>query len=73
MQLEISNAERNEFEEACKMLKDEVKDALEEKKIGEKKGSGLIKDLKRQLLAEKQRNEKLQEKMKEAAFTEVSG
>lgn len=43
----------------------------EEKKIAEKKGVGLTKDLKRQLLAEKQRNEKLQEKMKEISIADV--
>ena len=52
-------------------MKIEVRDLQEEKKIVEKKQVGLMKDLKRQLLAEKQRNDKLQEKMKEC-FTEVT-
>ena len=71
MQLEIANAQRSEFEELSAQLKEEIKDLYEERKIGDKKGSALIKDLKRQLLSEKQRNERLQEKMKEC-FSGVS-
>ncbi|TRY70001.1 hypothetical protein TCAL_07335 [Tigriopus californicus] len=68
-QLEIANAQRTEFEEQVQGLRQEIEDLHEEKKITEKKGSALLKDLKRQLQSEKHRNEKLQEKMKEC-FTD---
>ena len=42
----------------------------EDHKIGEKKQNALIKDLKRQLLAEKSQNEKLSEKMAEIVIQE---
>ena len=44
--------------------------AGEDHKIGEKKQLALIKDLKRQLLAEKSQNEKLSEKMAEIVIQE---
>lgn len=64
-QLEIANAQRSEFEEQVVQLQQDIQDLGEERKIVEKKNQGLVKDLKRQLLAEQQRNEKLSEKMKE--------
>ena len=72
LQLEIANAQKHEFEESAKALREELGDAREECKIAEKKGASHLKDLKRQLMAEKQRNEKLQEKMKEVSFVEVN-
>ena len=63
MQLEISNAQRSEFEERSLELAQEVRDVQEERKIGEKKSGALAKDLKRQLLQEKQRNDKLSDKL----------
>ncbi len=65
MQLEIANATKTEFEDMVESLKQEIKDAAEDRKIGDKKGQSLIKDLKKQLNAEKLRNEKLSEKIKE--------
>lgn len=71
MQLEIANATRNEFEELVETLRQEIKDAAEDRKIGEKKNQALIKDLKKQLLAEKGRSEKLSEKMQELHFQDT--
>jgi len=68
-QLEISNAQRAEFEESIAHLDQEMRDRQEDLKIGEKKNSALLKDLKRQLRQEKQINEKLQEKIKVYGFS----
>ena len=61
----LANAQKNEFEESIEQLNQEIVDQTEDRKIGEKKTLGLIKDLKKQLLSEKQRNEKLSDKIKE--------
>ena len=68
-QLEISNAQRAEFEESIAHLDQEMRDRQEDLRIGEKKNSALLKDLKRQLRQEKQTNEKLQEKIKVYGFS----
>ncbi len=67
-QLEISNAQRSEFEESITHIDQEMRDKQEEARIAEKKTAALVKDLKRQLRQEKQTNEKLQEKMKEVSI-----
>ena len=61
----LAYAQKNEFEESIDQLKQEIVDQAEDRKIGEKKTHSLIKDLKKQLLSEKQRNEKLSDKIKE--------
>ena len=61
----LAYAQKNEFEESIEQLKQEIVDQAEDRKIGEKKTHSLIKDLKKQLLSEKQRNEKLSDKIKE--------
>ncbi|KAK7499497.1 hypothetical protein BaRGS_00009149 [Batillaria attramentaria] len=46
-------------------LKQSIKDGVDERKIHEKKGMTMLKDLKRQLHAERKRAEKLQERLQE--------
>ncbi|XP_050411928.1 GRIP1-associated protein 1 [Patella vulgata] len=46
-------------------LRQEIKDGVGDKKLHEKKGLTMIKDLKRQLHAERKRTEKLQERLQE--------
>ncbi|KAM6977725.1 GRIP1-associated protein 1-like [Aplochiton taeniatus] len=47
------------------MLKQEIEDTLDGQRILEKKGSAVLKDLKRQLLVERKRADKLQERLQE--------
>lgn len=51
--------------ENIEKLQQEIKDGIDEKKIHEKKGLTMVKDLKRQLHAERKRAEKLQERLQE--------
>ncbi|KAH9500810.1 GRIP1-associated protein 1 [Bulinus truncatus] len=53
-------------------LKQEIKDMEDEKKVHEKKGITMIKDLKRQLHAERKRAEKLQSKLQEVLSEETN-
>ena len=67
-QLELARAASTDFEERVAFLNGEISDLEERKKIEAKKDKNLVKDLKKQLAAEKARNEKLAEKMKELKF-----
>ena len=69
LKLELANVQKTEFEESVQRLEQDIKDNLEDRKISEKKGQALVKDLKRQLQQERNKNEKLQEKMKECFET----
>ncbi|KAG8198992.1 hypothetical protein JTE90_001791 [Oedothorax gibbosus] len=65
IQLEVVKAEKTEFEDKIKVLQQEAKDSVDERKIQEKKGLSMVKDLKRQLQVERNRAEKLQERLQE--------
>merc|ERR1719347_486203 len=69
-QIELVNVQKCEFEEQVSKLRQEVRDSVEERKIHEKKGQSLVKDLKRQVQQERRRAEKLTEKMKECFETD---
>jgi len=68
-QLELAAVQREEVEEAVRRLQQEARDGVEERKISEKKGHAMVKDLKRQLQAERRRTEQLQERLREWAET----
>lgn len=57
--------EIRQLNENIEKLQQEIKDGIDEKKIHEKKGLTMLKDLKRQLHAERKRAEKLQERLQE--------
>jgi len=65
LKLELTNVQISEYEEKVSKLKQEIEDNYEDRRISEKKGHALVKDMKRQLQLEKSKNEKLQEKLKE--------
>ncbi|GIY37658.1 GRIP1-associated protein 1 [Caerostris darwini] len=65
IQLEVVKAEKTEFEEKIKILEQAAKDSVDDRKIQEKKGLAMVKDLKRQLQVERNRAEKLQERLQE--------
>jgi len=67
-QLEIANAQRAEFEEAAAVLRQEVTDAAEERRIVDRKAAAATKDLRRQLAAEKTRSDRLQERLRDCSF-----
>ncbi|KAG0721517.1 GRIP1-associated protein 1 [Chionoecetes opilio] len=62
-QLEICTIQRQEAEEMVEALRRKVSDGEEEQRIHERKGVTLMKDLKKQLVAEKKRADRLQEKL----------
>lgn len=57
--------EIRQLNENIEKLQQEIKDGIDDKKIHEKKGLTMLKDLKRQLHAERKRAEKLQERLQE--------
>jgi len=69
-QLELAAVQKEEVEEMVKKLQQEARDGVEEKKIGERKSVAMVKDLKRQLQAERRKAEKLQERLQEWAEAE---
>ncbi|KAK2718510.1 GRIP1-associated protein 1-like isoform X1 [Artemia franciscana] len=64
-EIELVTAQLNEMESIIQNLRQELIDAAEDKKLEEKKGIAALRDLKRQLQAEKKRAEKLQERIKD--------
>merc|ERR1719507_1315406 len=71
-QLELASVQKEEVEEMVKRLQQEARDGVEEKKIGERKSVAMVKDLKRQLQAERRKAEKLQERLQEWAEAETN-
>lgn len=65
IQLEVSKVKSEENEDKIKSLQQAAKDFVDERKIQEKKGVAMVKDLKRQLQVERNRAEKLQERLQE--------
>ncbi|CAD5123221.1 DgyrCDS11580 [Dimorphilus gyrociliatus] len=63
--VELHKAKNNEFEEKIQQLQQNISDSIDERRLHEKKGMTVVKDLKRQLQSEKKRTEKLQERLQE--------
>ncbi|XP_055882316.1 GRIP1-associated protein 1-like [Biomphalaria glabrata] len=66
------NSELEAKNDQIQQLLQEIKDMEEEKKLHEKKGITMLKDLKRQLHAERKRGEKLQAKLQEVLSEETN-
>nr|BAE33608.1 unnamed protein product [Mus musculus]BAE43101.1 unnamed protein product [Mus musculus]BAE43133.1 unnamed protein product [Mus musculus] len=64
-QLQQAQEERDGHVKTISNLKQEVKDTVDGQRILEKKGSAVLKDLKRQLHLERKRADKLQERLQE--------
>ncbi|XP_029329282.1 GRIP1-associated protein 1 isoform X7 [Mus caroli] len=64
-QLQQAQEERDDHVKTISNLKQEVKDTVDGQRILEKKGSAVLKDLKRQLHLERKRADKLQERLQE--------
>ncbi|XP_018023018.1 GRIP1-associated protein 1 [Hyalella azteca] len=62
-ELEISSIQRQELEDKIADLQKQVNDAREDRVIHERRGASLLKDLKKQLSAERRRADKLQDKL----------
>nr|XP_021514269.1 GRIP1-associated protein 1 isoform X3 [Meriones unguiculatus] len=64
-QLQQAQEERDGYLKTISSLKQEVKDTVDGQRILEKKGSAVLKDLKRQLHLERKRADKLQERLQD--------
>lgn len=64
-ELESVQGEGQKKDEDLNRLEQQLHDAGEEKQLVEKKGIAVMKDLRRQLAAERKRSEKLQERMRD--------
>jgi cell division protein FtsB len=64
-ELESLQSEGQKKDEDLNRLEQQLHDAGEEKQLAEKKGIAVMKDLRRQLAAERKRSEKLQERMRD--------
>ncbi|XP_021348656.1 GRIP1-associated protein 1-like isoform X2 [Mizuhopecten yessoensis] len=70
---ESLKAELNTYEKEINQLKQEIADSVDDRKIHEKKGLTMLKDLKRQLHSERKRAEKLQDKLQETLSESQQG
>ncbi|XP_022081293.1 GRIP1-associated protein 1-like isoform X2 [Acanthaster planci] len=64
-ELSQSQEQIEKLQKDIDLLKQDAKDSVEERKLGEKKGYTMVKDLKRQLRQERKRGDKLQERLQE--------
>ncbi|PSN47886.1 GRIP1-associated protein 1 [Blattella germanica] len=64
-ELATVKSESEKKSEALNKLEQQLHDAKEEKKLAEKKGAAVMKDLRRQLAGERKRAEKLQERLRD--------
>jgi hypothetical protein len=64
-ELEVLQSEGQKKDGDLSRLEQQLCDAEEEKQLAEKKGNAVMKDLRRQLAAERKRSEKLQERMRD--------
>ncbi|XP_038067365.1 GRIP1-associated protein 1-like [Patiria miniata] len=65
IELSQSQEQVEKLQNSIDQLKQNAKDSVEERKLGEKKGLTMVKDLKRQLRQERKRADKLQERLQE--------
>jgi hypothetical protein len=63
--MESVQNEGQKKDETVSRLEQQLHDAVEEKQLAEKKGAAVMKDLRRQLAAERKRAEKLQEHVRD--------
>ncbi|CAG0894529.1 unnamed protein product [Cyprideis torosa] len=62
-ELELLGAQKSEFEDRVGSLQQELAEAVEARKVHEKKGASIMKELRKQLVTERRRAESLQESL----------
>lgn len=72
IQLELTAAQRAEFEVEAAQARQEARDALEDARIADRRIASVTHDLRRQLRAERRRADKLQERLRDLISTDSS-